>query len=135
MLFPFIIYQFDLDEYMIKEWNNITETTKEDVYKYQHIRDCLNEKKLLYQNSFWIYKRNYSHSKLMDKVAKAKETFWEGKEVIQYTVDGKYIRSYKSIGEAARANNFNEYNISLCCKGKQGIHKGFKFRFKDTRYM
>lgn len=130
-----IIYQFDLDGYMIKEWNNITEITKEDVYKCQYIRDCLNEKKLLHHNSFWIYKRNYSYSKLMDKVAKAKETFWKGKEVIQYTVDGKYIRSYKSIGEAARANNFNEYSISLCCKGKQGTHKGFKFEFKDTHCM
>ena len=106
---------------MIKEWNNITETTKEDVYKYQHIRDCLNEKKLLYQNSFWIYKRNFSHSKLMDKVAKAKETFWEGKEE-----NGIYQEEISP---------FNEYNISLCCKGKQGIHKGFKFRFKDTRYV
>ena len=48
------------------------------------------------------------------------------KKVLQFTLDGKFVREWPSIKECSR-NGFSQGNISDCCQGKRKSHKGFKW--------
>lgn len=48
----------------------------------------------------------------------------KAKKVYQYTLEGKYVRSYLSTAETVKYG-FNDVCICYCCLGKQKQHKGF----------
>ena len=51
------------------------------------------------------------------------------KKVYQYTLDGEFVREWKSIKECGR-NGFVSGNIYKCCNGKRNKHKGYKWEYK-----
>lgn len=51
------------------------------------------------------------------------------KTVLQYTLDGKFVREWKSTAECGR-NGYNHGNVAACCLGKQKTHKGFIWKYK-----
>lgn len=51
------------------------------------------------------------------------------KPVIQYSLDGTFVREWSSMAEAGR-NGFILANISACCQGKNKTHKGYKWEYK-----
>lgn len=53
------------------------------------------------------------------------------KAVIQYSMDGKFIRSFGSMGEAQRITGIQHQQISDCCRGKQASCHGYVWRFKE----
>ena len=53
----------------------------------------------------------------------------KSKKVLQFTLDGEFVREWESIAECGR-NGFNRSNVSACCRGKQKTHKGFRFMYK-----
>ena len=54
------------------------------------------------------------------------------KKVNQYTINGIYLKTYKSIADAARELNLiNGCNISYCCKGKRKTAYGYVWRYAD----
>lgn len=66
-------------------------------------------------NQFW---KNWSGSTLYEK------------PVLQYTVDGEFIKEYQSCCLAARETGCDHSNIIKCCKGKQ---KTCGYRDKKTK--
>jgi len=46
------------------------------------------------------------------------------KKVYQYTLDGKFVKEWKSTAECAR-NGFNQSSVSACCRGIIKTYKGF----------
>ena len=50
------------------------------------------------------------------------------KPVLQYTLDGQFVREWESTAECGR-NGFNQGNVSTCCQGKRKTHKGFIWRY------
>ena len=48
------------------------------------------------------------------------------KKILQFTLDGEFIREYPSTHECER-NGFNRSSVAACCKGKLKSHKGFKW--------
>ena len=52
------------------------------------------------------------------------------KIVLQYTLDGEFIREWPSVAECGR-NGFNQSNVSACCRGERKSHKGFIFKYKE----
>ena len=48
------------------------------------------------------------------------------KPVLQFTLDGEFIREWPSIAECGR-NGFNIGNVCLCCQGKRKSAYGFKW--------
>ena len=52
--------------------------------------------------------------------------------VLMFSKDGKFIKEFKSLGEAARFINGKTSHISECCKQKPKYHtvKGFVFKYK-----
>ena len=53
----------------------------------------------------------------------------KSKPVLQYDLEGNFIKEWKSISECGR-NGFHIFCISSCCNGKQKTHKGFIWRYK-----
>lgn len=69
------------------------------------------------------YNRNYGDrlKKVAEKLKNKKD--WS-KPVLQYTLDGEFVREWPSTREAAR-NGFNQGNIISCCKGRHKTAHGF----------
>ena len=62
-------------------------------------------------------------------ISKANTNGKLSKPVLQFTLDGEFIREYPSIMECER-NGFNHQHVSACCQGKRKTHKGFRFMYK-----
>lgn len=61
-----------------------------------------------------------------DKTKKTrKRTKWSG--ILQYTLDGKLLREWKSITEASKTLNFNHASISKCVNGSYKSAEGFRW--------
>lgn len=48
------------------------------------------------------------------------------KKVLQFTLDGVFIREWESTMECGR-NGYSHSAVSACCQGKRKSHKGFKW--------
>ena len=51
------------------------------------------------------------------------------KSVSKYSLDGKLIKTYPSLAEAARDNNCFHSNITKCCSGEIKTYKKFKWQY------
>jgi group I intron endonuclease len=66
--------------------------------------------------------------KVAERKRKNKEPYYNERSVTQYTLDGIYIETYKSLAEAGRDTGMTNGSIMNICKGK--IKKPRKFLFK-----
>lgn len=53
------------------------------------------------------------------------------KRVVQYSLDENYIKEWSSIQEIERELNFNNSNITACCKGRQNTAYGFIWKYSS----
>ena len=51
--------------------------------------------------------------------------------ILQYSLDGKFIKEWRSISFASRELGINAPNISMCAKGKRPNAGGYKWRYKN----
>ena len=51
------------------------------------------------------------------------------KRVLQYTLDGEFVREWDSTRECGR-NGFNQGNVAACCRGELPYYKGFLWMYK-----
>ena len=51
------------------------------------------------------------------------------KPVLQFTLDGEFIRKWDSAKDVERELGFNSSDLSKCCKGKKKSVGGFKWRY------
>lgn len=49
-------------------------------------------------------------------------------KVGQYTLDGKLIKIFPSVGECNR-NGFNKGHVASCCRGELEYHKGYIWKY------
>lgn len=74
---------------------------------------------------------NSNYGTLPKRISKRmREEHYAAKKVLQYTLDGKYITSYKSQNEAGRAiGHKNGDVVGRVCRGQAKTAGGFIFRF------
>ena len=51
------------------------------------------------------------------------------KPILQYTLEGQFIREWESIAECGR-NGYDQGNVAACCQGKRKSHHKFIWRYK-----
>ena len=51
------------------------------------------------------------------------------KKVLQYTLNGDFVKEWNSINEP-KIEGFSPGNISSCCRGRVKKHKGFIWKYK-----
>lgn len=58
------------------------------------------------------------------------------KTVLQYDLDGNFIKEFRSVGSIKRELNFSQTSIESCCRGNRGKYTayGFLWRYKDENF-
>ena len=83
--------------------------------------DCSGEKNPMFGKHF------SEETKRKMRVAKiGKPNLKLSKKVLQFTLDGEFVKEWPSAAECGR-NGFNSSKICLCCQGERKSHKGFKW--------
>lgn len=130
------VNQYDLEHNFIAQYKTMTEASKAtgvSVAKISlaakkerktsggYIWEYVNEKKIKQGKSSFVYDVN------KDKNAKS---------VMQYSLDGEFIKEYRSIAEATRENNFNNRtNIIQNLKGKTKYAYGYVWKYKQDNIV
>ena len=74
-------------------------------------------------------RKNYKHSKeIIQKIIDK-----QSKTIIQYSLEGVYIKEWKSASEASVYLNKHPAHISSCCLGKRKTAYGYKWKFKHDK--
>lgn len=82
----------------------------------------------------WVtYEENNNYATRNERAGKAiSKALTNGKlskPVLQFTLDGEFIREWPSASECGR-NGFSLSAVCACCNGKRKTHKGFRFMYK-----
>lgn len=117
------IYQYDLDSGVIlSTFYSLTEAAENvGVDKKTISKACLGEIKNC-AGYYWSYN-------LLNKY-KAEEDLRK-KKVIQFSLQGEVVRSYKSVTEAATSTGTNSSSIAKCCRGEYKIAGGFYWEYEN----
>lgn len=54
------------------------------------------------------------------------------KKIDKYSMDGKYIETYPSIGDAANKHGVSPASVSACCRGKTKSSAGFIWKYANA---
>ena len=68
---------------------------------------------------------NYHYGTCIERKTKSKQI-----PIIQYTLDGEFVREWDSAIQAEREGSFIASTITKCCKGKQKTHKDYIWKYK-----
>lgn len=71
-------------------------------------------------------KGKYRENKI---VRRRKNRNLKEKHIIQKTIDDKFIRDWKNLGEIVRSTNMNRWSITQCCTGDRKTAHGYKWDF------
>ena len=101
--------------------NNYPCVNHKDEDKLNNNVDNLEFCSVLYNNTY-----NERHKKIAEKNINGKKS----KPVLQYTLDGVFVKEWESTREAGR-NGYQQICISKCCRGINKQHKGFIWKYKE----
>lgn len=119
------VFCFNSDKKLVAEYKSIQEASRATGISPSIISQEINkEVKTLSGNFYWSKQREIGETKNYRNIGKAKV-------VNQYSLKGKFITSYPSVGVAARAIRANNSRIGECCRGKIKSYKGFVWRYAE----
>lgn len=75
------------------------------------------------------HRDNCNHGTRNERSAKARINGIRSKPVLQFTLDGKFVREYPSLSECER-NGFSKSAVCRCCRGELKQYKGFLWMYK-----
>lgn len=55
-----------------------------------------------------------------------------GKPILQYDLEGKFLKEYPSLAEASKQNKFSMGNLSACCLGRYAQANGYIWKYKEV---
>ena len=124
------IVQLDLKGNVIKIWDNganeIKRCLKVDT---KAIRGCCQKKpkRYTYKNFIWLYEEDYKINGLDLQYHLNNKRV---REVLQYNLDGTFIKEWAMLIEASEELNINRCAISFCCNKKTKSSGGFIWKWK-----
>lgn len=116
------ISQYALDGEFIKTYSSFHEIERMLGYSMSNIHSCCNGKKKRVYGYIWRYEEDKDTSYIIGSASKA---------VLQYDLDGNFIRGYRSAMNAEKETGTLRSCISACCRGKFKTSNGFIWRYKD----
>lgn len=117
------VKQYDLDGKFIQRYDSIKEASKSTGIISSGINNCCLGLSLSSGGFVWKYDDgNYNDIEVYKNPLH--------KEVNCFSLNGNFIRSYKSIAEAAQNLGINGSSISMCCKGKLKTTGKLIFKYK-----
>ena len=107
-------------EHFIPNPDNLPEINHKDENKENNSVDNL---------EYCTHEDNINYGTRNERISKANTNGIRSKPVLQFTLDGEFVREWESTNECGR-NGFNQGNIWSCCNGKLKQYKGFIWRYK-----
>lgn len=114
------VKQYSLAGEFIQEFQTIELAHKVTGAPVSGIVNCCAKRRKQAGNFMWCYSNESIDQPYKDT---------ESKEVDQYDFDGKFIRTFSSLGEAAKIVKKTRTQISACCRKTCGSCAGFLWRF------
>lgn len=115
------VLQYDLDGNFIKEWNTAVEAANTLNLNSKYITSTCRGHQKTYSGMKWKYKDD---SNPLFKISNGSQP------VSQFSLNGDFIKSYHSIGEAAKETNIDRASISKACAGILQTAGKFKWEYK-----
>lgn len=79
----------------------------------------------------WVTREeNNNYGTRNERIAKANTNGKLSKRVLQFTLDGEFVREWESTMECER-NGFCHQHVAACCRGKKPQYKGFIWKYKE----
>lgn len=122
------VYQYSCDGEFLQEFNSLTEAAKSINKSIQGISDCLHERKKASYGYIWSFEKK-------DQINPVKYILNEEKKVYSYSLNGDFVREYKSITEAANAVGANRCDIKKAINKKIRWSKGYQWSFEKVDKM
>ena len=72
------------------------------------------------------YEENNNYATRNERAGKTNTNGKCSKKVLQFTLDGEFVREWPSVMETGR-NGYNSAHVADCCRGERKSHKGFKW--------
>ena len=120
------VFQYGLDGIFIKSYPSATDAER-DGFNSSRIRACCNNKIMSSYNYQWRDYYKPQIEPISDRYIRQSEN--SVKKVYQYTIDGIFIKEYKSLTDASKTTSLNFKNISACCNGKTKTCGGFRWSY------
>jgi hypothetical protein len=122
------IYQYDLNGNFIKEWTSATEASKEYNVTRALITSSANTKIKTVKSAvgyLWSFQR---FGKLKKHVKN-----WCVKKVLQYDLNGNFIKEWNSVIDASTELKISNGNIAMCAQGspRRKTAGGYIWKYKD----
>ena len=125
------IIQYSLEGNLIKEWKSSTEASEVLGISKGNITNCC---KGLFKQSggfIWKYKNSTSLNQINPgKIGREVVSEKLSKPILQYSLEGSFIKEWSSMILVSKTLNLNRGNITSCCKGKNKSVGGFIWRYK-----
>ncbi len=119
------VFCFNKDKALVAEYKSIAAAAKAvGISKSIIAQEIRKEIKTLSGGFYWSKDKELGQIKNYHNLGKAKT-------VNQYDLKGKYIITYSSTGQAARAIGGKSSHIGECCRGKIKSYKGFVWRYAE----
>lgn len=139
------VRQYTLDGRFVAEYDSMHIAAEAIGADAGHICDCCQGKRSKAYGYFWRYSDEQLYKEAKERLekhtAKAKRSFTDkhadrAQNVIQLTMDGRFVARHQSTLFAARAVGGCRPSIINCCNGKQRQTKGYRFMYeKDYNKM
>jgi hypothetical protein len=125
------VFQFDLKGEFIEEFPNITTAASELDIAAKQISSCIKGKLKKAGGFQWKLKNDPLFAKGIVNIG---PVYYDRiKQVLQFTKEGKFIRKYSSMSEAARAVGVSWCSVNSCVLGKVKTAGGFQWRAANIK--
>jgi predicted DNA-binding protein YlxM (UPF0122 family) len=125
------ILQFSLEGKFIREYSSVREATKVLKIGYSAVHYCLTGHQKTGGNFQWRYKIDPNFDEgILDIPPIITTLLYNLQSVVQYTLEGKFVKEYASIKEAAEIFAVSPILIAQCIRGGKKSTKGYQWRLK-----
>lgn len=125
------IVQFQTDGRFIREFPSIKAASICSLVSDKSIRNCCSGKRKSAGWFQWRYKNDYLQFQTIPDIAPVVRELPRKRAILQFSLDGRFIREYCTIEQARREIGMKKAAIYMCAAGKFKTAAGFQWRFRN----
>lgn len=126
------VLQYDLEDNLIKEWPSISDA--QESLKIYHIGLVCKGKRKSAGGFIWKFKNIENTSLDIVEVNDDATDSITTPKILQYDLNGDFIREFNTLQEASETTNTNKTSIVLCIQGKHKHANNYIWKYKDREF-